>query len=51
MALVLGVTNLLWMILLSSLVFLEKFTSVGRQIAAFGGIILVAAGAWFLGTG
>jgi predicted metal-binding membrane protein len=51
MALLLGVTNLLWMILLSSLVFLEKFTSMGRQIAALAGIVLVVAGAWLLGTG
>jgi hypothetical protein len=48
MALLLGVTNLLWMILLSLLVFSEKVTSVGRQVAAVGGIVLVAAGAWLL---
>jgi predicted metal-binding membrane protein len=51
MALLLGVTNLLWMVLLSLLVLLEKTTSFGRQIAAFGGIVLVAAGAWLLLTG
>jgi predicted metal-binding membrane protein len=43
MALLLGVTNLLWMVLLSLLVLLEKTTSFGRQIAAFGGTVLVAA--------
>jgi predicted metal-binding membrane protein len=48
MALLLGVTNLLWMVLLSLLVFLEKTTSVGRRIAAVGGMVLVAAGAWLL---
>jgi predicted metal-binding membrane protein len=39
------------MVLLSLLVLLEKTTSFGRQIAAFGGIVLVAAGAWLLLTG
>jgi predicted metal-binding membrane protein len=48
MALLLGVTNLLWMVLLSLLVLLEKVTSLGRQIAALGGTVLVAAGAWLL---
>jgi predicted metal-binding membrane protein len=51
MALLLGVTNLLWMVLLALLVFLEKVTVLGRQIAAFGGIVLVAAGAWLLSIG
>jgi predicted metal-binding membrane protein len=51
MALLLGVTNLPWMVLLSLLVFLEKVTSVGRQIATVGGAVLVAAGAWLLLTG
>ena len=48
MALLLGVTNLLWMVLLALLVLLEKVTSFGRQIAVIGGIVLVAAGAWLL---
>ena len=48
MALLLGVTNLRWMVLFSLLVLLEKGTSLGRQIAALGGIVLVAAGAWLL---
>ena len=51
MALLLGVTNVFWMILLSLLVLLEKATSWGRQIAAFSGIVLVAAGAWLMATG
>jgi predicted metal-binding membrane protein len=46
-----GVMNLLWIILIALFVFLEKVTSVGRQIAALAGIFLVAAGAWLLSTG
>jgi len=48
MALLLGVTNLRWMVLFSLLALLEKGTSLGRQIAALGGTVLVAAGAWLL---
>jgi predicted metal-binding membrane protein len=44
-----GVMNVLWIVLLALLVFLEKVTPLGRQIAAFGGIVLVAAGAWLIG--
>ena len=51
MALLLGVTNVLWMILLSLLVLLEKATSWGRQIAILAGIVLIAAGAWLLSMG
>ena len=51
MALLLGVTNLLWMVLLALLVLLEKVSSLGRQIAALAGIALVAAGAWLLSIG
>ena len=46
-----GIMNVLWMVLLALLVFLEKVTVLGRQIAAFGGIVLVAAGAWLLSIG
>jgi predicted metal-binding membrane protein len=51
MALLLGVMNVLWIALISLLVFLEKVTSLGRQIAALAGIVLVAAGAWLLSMG
>ena len=51
MALLLGVMNPLWIALISLLVFLEKVTSLGRQIAALAGIVLVAAGAWLLSMG
>jgi predicted metal-binding membrane protein len=43
-----GVMNPLWIVLLALLVIMEKVSSFGRQIAAFGGIVLVAAGAWLL---
>jgi predicted metal-binding membrane protein len=39
------------MVLLSLLVLLEKTTSFGRRIAAFGGVVLVAMGAWLLSMG
>jgi predicted metal-binding membrane protein len=43
-----GVMNVLWIALLALLVLLEKLTSIGRLIARFAGIALVAAGAWLL---
>ena len=43
-----GVMNLLWIVLLSLLIFLEQVTFLGRQIAPLAGIILVAAGSWLL---
>ena len=43
-----GVMNLLWIVLLSLLIFLEQVTFLGRQIAPLAGIVLVAAGAWLL---
>ena len=46
-----GVMNLLWIALLSLLIFLEKVTFLGRQIAPLAGIVLVAAGAWLLSMG
>ena len=51
MALLLGVMSPLWIALISLLVFLEKVTSWGRQLAALAGIVLVAAGAWLLSMG
>jgi predicted metal-binding membrane protein len=44
-------SNVLWIALISLVVFLEKVTSLGRQIAALAGIVLVAAGAWLLSMG
>ena len=46
-----GVMNLFWIVLLSLLVFLEKVTFLGRQIAPLAGIVLIAAGAWLLSVG
>ena len=46
-----GVMNLFWIVLLSLLVFLEKVTFLGRQIAPLAGIVLIAAGAWLLSMG
>ena len=46
-----GVMNLLWIVLLSLLIFLEQVTFSGRQIAPLAGTVLVAAGAWLLSTG
>jgi len=43
-----GVMNLLWIVLLSLLIFLEKVTFLGRQIAPLAGIVLIAVGAWLL---
>jgi predicted metal-binding membrane protein len=43
-----GVMNLLWIVVLSLLIFLEKVTFFGRRIAPLAGIVLVAAGAWLL---
>jgi len=45
-----GVMNLLWIVLLTLLIFMEKVTSLGRQIAPLAGGIFVAAGAWLLLT-
>jgi predicted metal-binding membrane protein len=46
-----GVMNLLWIVLLSLLIFLEQVTFLGRQIAPLAGIVLIAAGAWLLSMG
>jgi predicted metal-binding membrane protein len=46
-----GVMNLLWIVLLASLILLEKVTSFGRPLAPLAGVVFVAAGAWLLLTG
>ena len=46
-----GVMNLFWIVLLASLIVLEKVTPLGRQIALLAGIVLIAAGAWILSVG
>jgi predicted metal-binding membrane protein len=46
-----GVMNLLWIVLLALLAFLERITSMGRLIARFAGIVLVAGGAWLFSMG
>jgi predicted metal-binding membrane protein len=43
-----GGMNLRWVLLLASLVLLEKVTSFGRQIALLAGAVFVAGGAWLL---
>jgi hypothetical protein len=40
-----GVMNVLWIILLALLAFLERVTSTGRLMARLAGIVLVAGGA------
>jgi predicted metal-binding membrane protein len=46
-----GVMNVLWIVLLALLAFLERVTSMGRLIARLAGIVLVAGGAWLLSMG
>jgi predicted metal-binding membrane protein len=46
-----GVMNVLWIVLLASLVFLQRVTSMGHLIARFAGIVLIAAGASVLSIG
>jgi predicted metal-binding membrane protein len=46
-----GVMNVLWIVLLASLVFLQRVTSMGHLIARLAGIVLIAAGAWVLSIG
>jgi predicted metal-binding membrane protein len=43
--------NVLWIVLLTLFVLLEKVSSFGRQIAPVAGAVLVAAGVWLLLTG
>jgi predicted metal-binding membrane protein len=46
-----GVMNVLWIVLLALLAYLERVTSMGRLIARFAGIVLIAAGAWLFSMG
>jgi predicted metal-binding membrane protein len=46
-----GAMNLLWIVLLSLLIVLEKVTPSGRPNAQLVGIILVASGIWLLAMG
>jgi predicted metal-binding membrane protein len=46
-----GVMNLLWIVLLALLAFLERLPSMGRLIARLAGIVLIAAGAWLVSMG
>jgi len=46
-----GVMNVLWIVLLALLAFLERVIPRGRLIARLAGIVLVAAGAWLFSMG
>jgi predicted metal-binding membrane protein len=46
-----GVMNMLWIFLFALLIFFEKVSFFGRQIALLAGIVLVAGGAWLLSMG
>jgi predicted metal-binding membrane protein len=46
-----GVMSVLWIVLLASLVFLQRVTSMGHLIARLASIVLIAAGAWVLSIG
>jgi hypothetical protein len=46
-----GVMNVLWIVLLALLAYLERVTSMGRLIARLAGIFLIAAGAWLVSMG
>jgi predicted metal-binding membrane protein len=46
-----GVMNVLWIVILASLILLEKVTPFGRQIALLAGMVLTAGGAWLLSVG
>jgi predicted metal-binding membrane protein len=43
-----GVMNVLWIVVLASLIFLERITPLGRLIAPPAGTVLIAAGTWLL---
>jgi predicted metal-binding membrane protein len=45
-----GVMDLLWIVLLASLILLEKVTSYGRLISPLAGVVFIAAGAWLFLT-
>jgi predicted metal-binding membrane protein len=46
-----GVMNVVWIVLLALLAFLERVTSMGRLFARVAGIVLIAAGAWLFSMG
>jgi predicted metal-binding membrane protein len=46
-----GVMNVLWIVLLALLAFLERIPSIGRLIARLAGIVLVAGGVWMFSMG
>ncbi|MGN6748306.1 MAG: DUF2182 domain-containing protein [Xanthobacteraceae bacterium] len=46
-----GVMNVLWIVLLALLAYLERVPSMGRLIARLAGIVLIAAGAWLFSMG
>jgi predicted metal-binding membrane protein len=46
-----GVMNVLWIVLLASLILLEKVAPFGRQIALVAGMVLIVGGAWLLSIG
>jgi predicted metal-binding membrane protein len=46
-----GVMNVLWIVLLTSLAFLERVSPTGRLIPRLAGIVLVAAGARLFSMG
>jgi predicted metal-binding membrane protein len=46
-----GVMNVLWIVLLALLAYLERVPSLGHLIARLAGIILIAAGAWLFSMG
>jgi len=45
-----GVMNVLWIVLLALLAFLERI-SKGRLISRLAGIVLIAAGGWLVSMG
>jgi predicted metal-binding membrane protein len=46
-----GVMNVLWIVLLALLAFLERIPSMDRLIARLAGIVLIAAGVWLYSMG
>ena len=46
-----GVMNVLWIVLLALLAFLERVMSMGRLIVRLAGIVLVAGGVWLFSMG
>jgi predicted metal-binding membrane protein len=46
-----GVMNVLWIVLLALLAFLERVTSMGRLLPRLTGIVLIVSGAWLFSMG